>query len=359
MFQRRSPTGPPGGIDVANPTSRSGFRGLRCPECREHLDPSGASDWSCPAGHVVPVVAGILDFRPASMSFDASADRELAEELSSRRSASFEELLRRYWDSQPGIPSQHVDRFVTGDLIGGRRAAEVADQIEQLLDTPVPEDARVVEIGGGTGALGTELARRHSTVLITDISLAWLVLANRRAQDLGLENVSVVAATAESLPVDPASVDLIVAADVIEHVPNRDEVVAHCYSALRPGGSLWMSTPNRLSLTPEPHVRLWGVGMLPRRLGRAYVERRRGVKYDDIETLSIFALRRLVRATGGSWKVTAPEIAAPVRSTYSPVLRRIIDAYHFVRRVPILRQIVLLITPLFHAVVTRPPAEDV
>jgi 2-polyprenyl-3-methyl-5-hydroxy-6-metoxy-1,4-benzoquinol methylase len=343
---------------VSSSASNKAHPVLLCPECHEYLAPTSGPEWACAAGHVVPMVADILDFRPTSLAFDVAADRRLAEELSTLHSASFEQLLRRYWESQPGVQSKDVDRFVTGDLIGGQRAAEVADQIEQLLESPLPTDCLAVEIGGGTGALGAELGRRCSSVIITDISLAWLVLARRRVQDMGLDNVWVVAATGESLPTEKESVDLIVAADVIEHVPNRDAVINNCYAALRPGGALWLSTPNRFSLTPEPHVRLWGVGLLPRRLGRAYVERRRSVKYDDIETLSVFALRQLVAATGGSWKVTAPEIASPVRATYGPLLRVLIDAYHLVRRLPVLRQVVLVITPLFHAVITRRRGDD-
>jgi 2-polyprenyl-3-methyl-5-hydroxy-6-metoxy-1,4-benzoquinol methylase len=343
---------------VSSPASNKAHPVLLCPTCHEHLAPANGPEWACTEGHIVPMVAGILDFRPTSMMFDVAADQRLAEELSTLDSASFEQLLRHYWESQPGIQSKDVNRFVTGDLIGGHRAAEVADQIEQLLEAPLPTDCLAVEIGGGTGALGAELGRRCSWVIITDISLAWLVLARRRVQDMGLENVLVVAATGESLPTEKESVDLIVAADVIEHVPNRDEVINNCYGSLRPGGALWLSTPNRFSLTPEPHVRLWGVGLLPRRLGQAYVERRRSVRYDDIETLFVFALRRLAAATGGSYTVTAPEIASPVRATYGPILRVLIDTYHLARRLPVLRQVVLVITPLFHAVITRRRADD-
>ena len=343
---------------MPSPAADHAIPTLPCRECHGHLAPTSDGAWACPDGHVLALVAGVLDYRPQSLAFDTATDQQLAEELAALGTASFEELLRRYWASQPGVQPSDVERFVTGDLIGGERAAEVANQIELLLGAPVPTDGRVVEIGGGTGALGAEMARRASSVILTDVSLAWLVLAQRRLLDMGLTNVLVVAATAEALPVDAGSVDLIVGADVIEHVPNRDEVVAHCYAALRPGGSLWLSTPNRLSLTPEPHVRLWGVGLLPRRIGRAYVERRRGVRYDDIETLSLFALRRLADATGGSWKVAAPEIASPVRAGYGRALRTLIDAYHFVRRVPVLRQIVLVITPLFHAVITRDAADE-
>lgn len=328
---------------------------LRCRHCAGVLTAAGDDAWACPRGHRVPVVAGILDCRPPLAGFDVDGDRQLARELAALDEASFEQLLRRYWERRPDVAPELVERFVTGDLIGAHRAAAVADQIEKLLGGRWRPDALALEVGGGTGALGAALADRLAAVVITDISLAWLVLAHRRVRDLGLDNVMVVAATGDHLPIEPGTLDLIVAADVIEHVPSADAVIAHCYSVLRPSGAMWLSTPNRLSLTPEPHVRLWGVGWLPRRLGRAYVRRVRRVSYDDIKTLSLFRLRRLGAATGGTWVVTAPEITPPVRATYGPPARRLIDLYHLARRVPIVRQLVLVTAPLFHAVIRRPP----
>lgn len=310
--------------------------------------------WTCPGGHDVPVIGGVLDCRPPLSGFDVDSDRSLARELATLEDASFEELLRHYWKHQPDVPPHLVERFVTGDLIGSQRASAVADQIESSLGDPLSPDSHALEIGGGTGALGAELATRCSSVVITDISLAWLVLARKRVRDMGLGNVTVIAATGDDLPIEPGSVDLIVAADVIEHVPGAAAVINHCYSALRASGALWLSTPNRFSLTPEPHVRLWGVGLLPRRLGRAYVRRVRRLDYDDIETLSLFTLRRLAAATGGSWDVTAPKITTPVRATYRPLARLLIDGYHVSRRVPLLHGIVLVAAPLFHVVIRRP-----
>ena len=335
-------------------TSSSTKPTIRCRRCGGVLTDTGQDMWSCPDGHDVPVVGGVLDCRPPLTGFDIDSDRSLAGELAGLEDATLEELLRHYWRHQPDVPSQLVERFVTGDLIGSQRASAVADQIETALGGPLPPHSHALEVGGGTGALGAELATRCSSVVITDISLAWLVLARKRVRDLGLGNVTMVAATGDDLPIEPGSVDLIVAADVIEHVPNAASVINHCYSVLRASGALWLSTPNRLSLTPEPHVRLWGVGLLPRRLGRAYVRRIRGVNYDDIDTLSLFTLRRLAAATGGTWSVKAPEITPPVRATYRPLARLLIDAYHVSRRVPVVRSVVLLAAPLFHVVIRKP-----
>lgn len=339
---------------MSSSTRSSARPGIRCRICGDALTITTADTWSCPRGHSVAAIGGVLDCRPPLAGFDVDTDRELAQELIALDGAPLEELLRHYWSRQTDVAPHLVERFVTGDLIGGHRASAVADQIEASIGRPFPPDCHALEIGGGTGALGAELATRCSSVIITDISLAWLILARKRVRDMGLDNVMLIAATGDELPIEPGSVDLLVAADVIEHVPSAAAVIEHCYSALRATGALWLSTPNRFSLTPEPHVRLWGVGLLPRRLGRAYVRRFRRTHYDDINTLSLFALRRLAAGTGGNWDVMAPTITPPVRATYRPLARYLIDTYHVCRRVPVLRHVVLVAAPLFHVVIQKP-----
>jgi len=328
---------------------------LVCPTCRGPLaGAQGASELRCELDHRVEVVAGIVDCRGELDGFDVEADRRRALALDGARDAGFEDLLRQYWSSMPEVPQHLVERFVRGDLIAADRAAEVARQIES--ETALHPDATttVLEVGCGTAALGAAFAARAGSVVVTDVSLAWLVLARRRLEARGLGHVTVVAAAGDRLPFPPGTFDLVVAADVVEHVPDADAMVRSCYAALRPGGHLWLSTPNRLSLTPEPHVRLWGVGLLPRRLGVRFVRWRRGVDYGDVRTLSAFGLRRSLRRTGGTVHLEAPPIAEAVRATYGPVGARTIDAYHVARRLPLSRQALLAVSPLFHATVHKP-----
>lgn len=324
---------------------------VACPRCGAVLPQPGADadEARCEAGHAVPVVAGILDCRPALVGFDVEEDRRRAIALSSMRGSGFEELLRWYWASVPAMRPELAERFVTGDLIGAERAGEVADQIEAETGSAVRDEWTVLEVGAGTAALGAALAERAGSVVVTDVSLAWLVLARARLEARGAANVSLVAATADRLPFGPEAFDLVVAADVIEHVPDAEAMVRCCYGALRPGGWLWLSTPNRFSLTPEPHVRLWGVGLLPRPLAVRLVRRLRGIDYGDIATLSAPALRRVLARTGGRVGVCAPPIARAVRDTYAAPARALIDGYHLARRTPGVRQALLAVAPLFHA----------
>jgi len=340
---------------------------LHCIHCGSELLGSGGSDlartgatgFDCTGcGSRFPVHAGIVDLRPPLPEFDVESDRRLAEALLvARPDSDFPALLRLYWSHRCNRPERLVDRFVRLDLIGAERASRVAEQIEELAGGSLTAAATVLEVGAGTAALGSVLAHRASHVIISDISLAWLVIASFRVQSAGQSNVGLVACAGERLPFRDATFDLVVAADVIEHVADPAGLARSCYRVLRHGGLFWLSTPNRYSLTPEPHVRLWGVGLLPRRLAVAYVRRARGVDYQEIRTLSSRALRHLLAATGGDVRLSPPAIPAAVRAGYSLPARILIDVYNGVRTFPLLRRFLLFIGPLFHAVVRKREAD--
>ncbi len=53
-----------------------------------------------------------------------------------------------------------------------------------------------------------------------------------------------------ALPLDDESVDVVVNFQVIEHLWDQSQFVGECLRVLRPGGTLLMSTPNRITFSP-------------------------------------------------------------------------------------------------------------
>lgn len=323
---------------------------LQCPRCAAPLSARDDTARTCERGHTWPIVAGILDCRGDLVGFDVAIDRAHAEELAARTEDSFADLLRAYW-SKTGIPPRLTERYVRGDLIGGDRARQVVEQIRDMTGDEL--GSIVLEVGAGTAALGAALSSRVSWVVVTDVSLAWLVLARRRLKETGRSNWTLVAAPADAVPYRDDSFDLVAAADVIEHVPDPAAMIDEGLRVLRPGATLWMSTPNRFSLTPEPHVRVWGVGFLPPRWAPTYVRLVRGTPYEDIRTLSYLQLRRLANRSGTSATIQAPRIPHAVVSTYSRLGRLLIGVYHLVTRTPLLNRLLLFVSPLFHVAVRK------
>ena len=73
-----------------------------------------------------------------------------------------------------------------------------------------------------------------------------------------------VAASADRLPWPDASFATVVADSVIEHCDDPLAAIRELRRVLRPGGRLVLWSPNRFAPVVDPHVRLWGVGYLPR-----------------------------------------------------------------------------------------------
>lgn len=57
------------------------------------------------------------------------------------------------------------------------------------------------------------------------------------------------------LPLDDASVDVVVNFQVIEHLWDQAQFLRECLRVLRPGGELLISTPNRITFSPAATLR--------------------------------------------------------------------------------------------------------
>ena len=73
---------------------------------------------------------------------------------------------------------------------------------------------------------------------------------------------------------------------MIEHVADLRRAYSSMLSELKIDGILFVLTPNKWNLfSPEPHVRLWGVQVLPLAIADWYVRWRIGVGYRSVASL--------------------------------------------------------------------------
>jgi SAM-dependent methyltransferase len=324
-------------------------RGLVCPACRTPLGPPLACS-RC--GRCYHRVAGIPDLRLADpdQGLSRSEDVRRALEVDSiARELGFEQALRRR--PHEGRPPRLVERTIAIDLAGLSRAEEAISAVSAAEGGAVAVSGDVLEVGCGMAALAARAAHRARRVVASDIRMRSVVLARQRLAEAGTGSASLdlVCCSGEDLPFEPESFDLVLAGDVIEHVANQARFVDDCHRVLRPGGMLFMSTPNRWSLGLEPHVRLWGVGLLPRRLARRYVQRVRGTSYDGVHLLSGRGLRRLLEARGFAVELVPPRVPAALRDLYNLPESALIDVYERLRRFGPARPALLAVGPFFHA----------
>ena len=117
---------------------------------------------------------------------------------------------------------------------------------------------------------------------------------------------------------------------------------------------MFVLTTNRFSIAPEPHVHLWGVGFLPRSWMPAYVRWRRGLAYDKHHLLSIFEVRRFLKAAGFDSHTFSLPIIARVDLEHAGRLERAGAAvFAFFGKIPLLRSLLKLISPVIQVLATR------
>lgn len=94
-------------------------------------------------------------------------------------------------------------------------------------------------------------------------------------------NLLFILGDAEYLPVHNASFDLVVCAQVYEHVADAQVLVSEIFRVLKPGGACFFSGPNRLDII-ERHYGLPFVSWLPQRIADAYIRAMgKGVSYSE------------------------------------------------------------------------------
>ncbi|MGH2627649.1 MAG: methyltransferase domain-containing protein [Anaerolineales bacterium] len=298
---------------------------LVCPSCRQSLTP-GLACGGC--DRRFPVVAGIPDLRlQGDQYLDLEADRAKALELAALDDLDVAGLIDAYWQRTPEVPVSLARRYAANALDGVRRASVMLDQLGLELPGRLALDA-----GCGNGALVQAVAKRGGRVVGVDIALRWLVIAQRRLRDAGLDAM-LVAADAAVLPFRAGSFGLTTCIEVIEHAADQRGLLHSCISSVGRDGHCLVVTTNRFSLGPERAFGLWGLGYLPRRWMPSYVRWRRATRADSFRPLSASEIGAFLGPTPLARFGPGP---VPARSSTEPWwLRRAERAYETVRRVPL------------------------
>ena len=110
------------------------------------------------------------------------------------------------------------------------------------------EGAKVLDIGCGGGLLCESMAAAGATVTGIDVVEKSLKIARLHLHESG-QQVDYQLITAEQLADQvPASYDVVTCLEMLEHVPQPDEIVKACARLVKPSGELFFSTINR---TPQ------------------------------------------------------------------------------------------------------------
>jgi len=320
----------------------------RCPSCCSELRHVAPVLECLGCAREFPMVSGIPDFRLTIPSFlDGPADMALARELA-ESSLSLEELVRTVYSRRLDWDRARVELRTRGVISARER---LHDELGGWLKQ-VTRGETFLDLGCGGGMLMAAAAdlRPDLTVMGLDASMTWLVVAQRYVRERGGDPI-LAAGMGEALPFADSSIPAVVSLDVIEHVDDPDMYLAEIDRVLQPGGRLALSTPNRFSLTAEPHVHVWGVGWLPQPLQAAWVRKRSGKSYDGTVLMSSFVLsRRLRRMTQLQFRIEVPRISPAHIAQFARTKGRIAVLFNTISQTSVFRPLFLLIAPFFQVV---------
>lgn len=103
---------------------------------------------------------------------------------------------------------------------------------------------RVLDIGCGGGLLTEPLARTGANIVGADASQTNIEVARYHAEQSGVA-IDYRATTAEALAAAGEKFDVILALEIVEHVPDVQAFIDVCAGMLKPGGLMVVSTINR------------------------------------------------------------------------------------------------------------------
>jgi arsenite methyltransferase len=141
----------------------------------------------------------------------------------------------RAWAQDLGYPEPELSR------VPDASAASFAGVANPFALGELDPGAVVLDLGCGAGTdllIAAQMVGPGGRAIGVDMTPAMLDRARDSAAEMGLANVELHESLIESLPLEDASVDVVISNGVIDLVPDKDAVFAEIDRVLRPGGRL-------------------------------------------------------------------------------------------------------------------------
>jgi SAM-dependent methyltransferase len=121
----------------------------------------------------------------------------------------------------------------------------------------------VLDVGCGAGMdslVAAQMVGASGSVTGIDMTPEMVVKARGSIAEMGLGNVRIVEGSAEHLPFDDASFDVVISNGVIDLIPDKDAVFSEITRVLRPGGRIQLADvtiQNPVSEQSKRDIDLW------------------------------------------------------------------------------------------------------
>jgi SAM-dependent methyltransferase len=161
--------------------------------------------------------------------------RKTYTEVSTEQEKEFIFPTGRSWARELGYPEPELSRVPDGT------AESFAGVANHWTLGRVEPGQVVLDLGCGAGTdllIAAQMARGEGRAIGVDMTTVMLEQARSSAREMGLANVELHQALIELLPIEDASVDVVISNGVIDLVPDKDAVFDEIERVLKPGGRL-------------------------------------------------------------------------------------------------------------------------
>lgn len=164
------------------------------------------------------------------------------------------------WQPRNSVGSQSGQLYDVAGRV--RKAHKILAALRLVL--PETKTLSLLDVGCASGVITNTLAPHFARAVGLDLDAAGL----RRAEPNG--SSTLLRGSSDRLPFASTSVDVVICAQVYEHVADQATLAAEIHRVLRPGGWCFFSGPNRL-WPIEDHYKLPFLSWLPRAWAHAYL----------------------------------------------------------------------------------------
>jgi SAM-dependent methyltransferase len=161
--------------------------------------------------------------------------RKTYTEVSTEQEKEFIFPTGRVWARELGYPEPELSRVPDGT------AESFAGVANHWTLGRVEPGQVVLDLGCGAGTdllIAAQMTGARGRAIGVDMTEPMLEQARASAREMGLENVELHQSLIESLPIEDASVDMVISNGVIDLVPDKDAVFDEIDRVLKPGGRL-------------------------------------------------------------------------------------------------------------------------
>lgn len=149
--------------------------------------------------------------------------------------AKFNQLAKEWWDPN--------GKFKTALEFNHARLGYFKQHIIKALKRPW-HDLSILDVGSGGGLVSENLAKLGAEVVGIDASATSVEVARAHALQSGV-SVAYHHKTAEDMVKEKRLFDVVINAEVVEHVPDQQALIQQCGDLVKPGGILILATLNR------------------------------------------------------------------------------------------------------------------